>query len=307
MTERSIQYIGPIPRSKLGDYSLVLKSQDIDHGLSARADGYYVSVHERDVMRTVEALRSYEEENEDFRPRGRARERLPYGTSIAAPMIAVALAVFFAITGPVAMRSNWFVAGTADAHAILHGEPWRAVTALTLHADSGHLLGNMLAGSIFLAFLFRRVGVGRGVFLTLAAGTIANIFNAFLHTAIHQPHRSIGASTAVFAAVGLLAATQLATDHEHGARRWTDRAGPVVGALALLGLLGSSAHSDLWAHLLGLAVGGVLGLAVLLPRRVSIATRAPLAARWQWALGILTCLVVVFAWVAAATKVPFLG
>jgi membrane associated rhomboid family serine protease len=285
---------------KLGAWSLVLRSQEIHHGGTSRPEGYYVTVQGRDADRSLEALRAYEDENKDFRPRRRPRERLPFGQSAAAPLIALAMIAFFALTGPVAMRSAWFTAGTADAHRILHGEPWRAITALTLHADSAHVLGNALAGTVFLSFLFRRLGAGRGAFLVVLAGALANLANAALHLAMHQPHRSIGASTAVFATVGVLAATQLTLDHSSGVRRWTDRVGPVVGGVALLGMLGSSAHSDLWAHLLGFVVGALLGVVVLAPKRA----HAPLGRGKQLFLGTLSLALIVGAWVVAALRSP---
>lgn len=298
-----IRHIGPVPKSKLGEWSLVLRSQEIGHGLSAQPDGFYVTVQDRDAERSVKALRAYEEENEDFRDlisRPRVRERLPFESTLAAPMIAAAIALFALVTGPAALRSAWFAAGTADNVRIAHGEIYRVVTALTLHADAGHVLGNVIAGTVFLGLLFRRLGVGRGIFLTVVAGALANWANAGIHLAMHQAHRSIGASTAVFAVVGLLLATQVTINHHAGVRRWTDRVGPVVGGIALLGLLGSSANSDLWAHLLGLGVGAVLGLIVLLPKRA----REPVGPRGQLLFGALTFLLVVASWVVAAVRSP---
>jgi membrane associated rhomboid family serine protease len=300
----AIHHIGPIPNpSKLGEYSLVLRSQAIGHGISSRPDGYYVSVQDRDLVRSVEALRSYEEENRDFRPRARRRERLPFAPSLVAPALVAMLAIFFGVTGPVAGRSGWFALGTADAGRILHGEPWRAVTALTLHADAGHVLGNVIAGAIFLGFLFRRVGPGRGTFLTVVAGSLANVANAALHAWMGQPHRSIGASTAVFAAVGLLAASQVAVDREAESVRWTERVAPVVGGVAILGLLGSSAQSDLWAHFLGLVVGAFVGLAVLLPKR----GRRPVGTVGQLAYGALAAALILLAWGVAIYARPLVG
>jgi rhomboid protease GluP len=296
----AVHHIGPIPKAKLGEWSLVLRSQEIHHGLSAGPDGYFVTVVERDVARSVDALRAYEDENKDFRPTPRVAERLPFERSVVAPLFAAAISFFFLITGPVALRSAWFGAGTADASRILHGEPWRAITALTLHADTAHVLGNAIAGVLFLNFLFRRLGAGRGLFLTVVAGALANIANAALHVWMRQPHRSIGASTAVFAAVGLLAATQLMINHRAGVRRWTDRVGPVVGGVAILGVLGSSAQSDLWAHLLGFVVGAVLGVVVLLPQRA----RTPLGPRGQWLLGALSIGLLVASWAVAAVRFP---
>lgn len=47
-------------------------------------------------------------------------------------------------------------------------EWYRCVTALTLHADSQHLFGNVLFGAPFLILLCRRVGLGLGLFSYLA-------------------------------------------------------------------------------------------------------------------------------------------
>ena len=89
----------------------------------------------------------------------------------------------------------------------------------------------------------------------LLAGALGNGMNALWY---RTGHLSIGASTAVFGAVGILAATQLTLDKTAGPRPWLERAAPVVGGLALLGMLGASPHSDLLAHLFGL-FAGILG------------------------------------------------
>jgi membrane associated rhomboid family serine protease len=167
------------------------------------------------------------------------------------------LVAFFAVTGPAAAGSGWFSHGTASSDRILHGELWRAVTALTLHADTLHVVGNALSGSIFLAAVNRRLGDGRGPLLVLIAGTAGNLLNALWY---QTGHLSIGASTAVFSAVGILAASQLSLDRGQAQRGWLERAAPVVGGLALLGTLGASPHSDLLAHLFGLLAGLLIGL-----------------------------------------------
>jgi membrane associated rhomboid family serine protease len=163
------------------------------------------------------------------------------------------------VTGPAARSSEWFARGTASTDRILHGEIWRTVTALTLHADTLHVLGNALTGSIFLSAVNRRLGDGRGPLVVLLSGALGNYVNAVWH---RTGHLSIGASTAVFAAVGVLAATQLAVDRSDGTGKkpWLERLAPVVGGLALLGMLGASPHSDLLAHLFGLGAGLVVGV-----------------------------------------------
>jgi membrane associated rhomboid family serine protease len=168
------------------------------------------------------------------------------------------LVLFYGVTGPASDSSAWFVRGTAVSERILQGQVWRTVTALTLHADTLHVLGNALTGSIFLSAVNRRLGDGRGPLLVLLAGALGNGLNALWY---RTGHLSIGASTAVFAAVGILAATQLAIDRSTGPRSWLEKAAPIVGGLALLGMLGASPHSDLLAHLFGLIAGILVGFA----------------------------------------------
>jgi membrane associated rhomboid family serine protease len=137
----------------------------------------------------------------------------------------------------------------------VEGEWWRAVTALTLHADAGHVLGNVLAATLFAGALGRRYGAGVAVAALVAAGTLGNLANAFLHRAGHD---SVGASTAVFGAVGLLAALRIAGAGRSGsrARRWWV---VIAAGLTLLALLGTASHADVLAHLFGFLVGGGLG------------------------------------------------
>src|SRR2546422_77362 len=104
-------------------------------------------------------------------------------------------------------------------------------------------------------------------------------------------HDSVGASTAMFGAIGILAATRVVSRGRHPAARklW------MVGAasLALLALLGTSPGSDLLAHLFGLLLGGALGLAA------APALRRPLRPPVQWALAVAVLAAVVGAWLRA--------
>jgi membrane associated rhomboid family serine protease len=250
--------LGPVNRlAQLREWTLVLSSVGIAHAVRDVGDGWVILVSEEDRARAAEAIRLYEAENRNWPPR-RQRELLPYARSLVAPLLMLSLVLFFTVTGPASRSSEWFARGTASSDRILHGELWRAVTALTLHADTLHVLGNALTGSIFLSAVNRRLGDGRGPLVVLLAGTLGNLMNAVWH---RSGHLSIGASTAVFGAVGVLAATQLALDRREKGRPWLERVAPVVGGLALLGLLGASPHSDLLAHLFGLGAGLAVGIA----------------------------------------------
>ncbi|MBC7963685.1 MAG: rhomboid family intramembrane serine protease, partial [Steroidobacteraceae bacterium] len=145
--------------------------------------------------------------------------------------------------------------GAAHAADILNGQWWRLVTALTLHADLTHLLSNLTIGGVFIILLCRELGSGLAWSLLLASGILGNLLNAWIQS---PAHRSVGASTAVFGAVGLLAAISMVRYRHRLQRRWFV---PVAAGLALLALLGTEGkQTDLGAHLFGFGSGTLLGL-----------------------------------------------
>lgn len=289
--------IGPVyPERKAREWALVLQSSEIWYLLQLTRAGWVLLVRDEDYPLAASSIDRYEAENRDWPPRPQ-RERLRHPASPIPALIFAALAVFFAVTGPVAAASHWFRRGTAVSDLILHGEPWRAVTALTLHADTAHVLGNVISGTIFGSAVQRRLGPGGAALAIVASGTLGNLVNAVFHQGVlGNGHASIGASTAVFGAIGLLAATQLVLDRAHapGATRtvW-QKAAPIVGGLALLGALGASPRADLGAHLFGLLMGGVIGLVASFGLRGRAATK-----RWwvQPALGAVAAGVVLGSW-----------
>jgi membrane associated rhomboid family serine protease len=157
----------------------------------------------------------------------------------------------------------------ADAARMVEGEWWRAVTALTLHSGVVHLLGNVAALFGFGHFVCRTYGGGVGLSLILAGGVCGNLAVAYVFP---SPGVSIGASTACFSALGILAAHRMVAGPGHGAggmagrRRWL----PLGAGLALLAYFGAGPRTDLAAHALGFVAGTVLAVpcSVLLPDRV---------------------------------------
>ena len=222
-------------------------------------------VHDVDYARARDHLDRYEEENRDFPPQPRI-ERSRYAGVPFVALAFAALALFALVTGPIAHPNGaWFDRGASVAERVFHGESFRTVTALTLHADGSHVLGNILSGAVFGRAVERRFGPGGAGLGILAAGTLGNWGNAAFHFFRGQEHGSIGASTAVFGAVGLLATSQLmmgsaGVSTPTGERHWTDYAAPFVGGLALLGALGASPESDVWAHGFGFLAGIVIAI-----------------------------------------------
>ena len=89
---------------------------------------------------------------------------------------------------------------------ILNGELYRSITSLMLHANSLHILGNMVGISIFCTSVCSIKGLGVGWFMILVTGIAGNLINAFLHMG---GHISIGASTSIFGAIGILSSYPL--------------------------------------------------------------------------------------------------
>lgn len=288
--------IGPVDQRKVRDWALVLQSMSIWHSPRFVPGGWVLLVHDEDYARASAAIDRYEVENRDWPP-PRVREKPRHAPSIVVPVLFAALALFFLVTGPVSTNSIWFQRGRAESDLVIGAQPWRALTALTLHADTSHVLGNVISGTVFGAAVQRRLGPGGAALAILASGVLGNVANAIAHHAMgNGDHRSIGASTAVFGAIGILAATQVALDHQHAegrTRTWMDVAAPIAGGLALLGALGASPQSDLGAHLFGLLGGIVVGLAVSLVLRKT----RPLSRPWlQVALGVTTIAICFGVW-----------
>jgi membrane associated rhomboid family serine protease len=233
----------------------------------AQGGSHWLAVEEHHATAALDQLRRYEEENRGFRLRRVLPPAAPFALpgTLGGAFLLVALALLQWRAG---FDLAWLEAGAARAGAIRAGEFQRAITALTLHVDVPHLLANLVFGGLFCHLLFHAHGGGLGPLALLAAGALGNLLNAWVQA---PTHASLGASTAVFAAVGLLAGAEARARHllrEPRARRLA----PVGAALLLLLYLGvgevRTAHTvDVLAHVFGLLAGLLLGpLLASLPR-----------------------------------------
>jgi membrane associated rhomboid family serine protease len=268
------------------EWALVLAAEGLLPSVQRAHRGYVLAVPAEEAERADAILSVYESEN-PVEPKG-SQEPVGSGHLELGLAISAALPTFFLVTGPRNPSVRWFEAGGADAERILSGELWRTITALTLHADLAHVAGNALAAGVFVTAVLRTLGPGLGLASVLLAGAGGNLVNAALHGSSHV---SVGASTAVFGAVGLLAGASAARrrrQRPRARRAWI----PLAAGLALLAMLGTSEHVDLWAHLFGLLVGSLLGVAL------GRATERP-RARVQWLLGISAGAVILYCWALA--------
>ncbi len=250
----------PLSRRQLRLRALILEARRIPLMSRGHGVGWQLLVPAGRYGEALEELRRYEEENRGWPPPPPVPTPL-IDNGLTTLWVLILLGVFHDLTlahldlfGPHPV--DWKGLGNAHAGKILDGEWWRLVTALTLHADWQHLLGNLLIGGVFIAFLCRDLGAGPGWSLILASGILGNLANAWLQS---PGHRSVGASTAIFGVVGLLAAIRLVRHRHHlgWRRRWPL---PLASALALLAMLGAGGeNTDLGAHLFGFLFGLLLG------------------------------------------------
>lgn len=240
--------------------SLVLTSLDIPNEMLRQDGSYVVYVPGELAERSKFELWQYGQENR--RDTGR-RNIIPAPSLNAIPgVVAYVMLVCLVawLAGEAAFGKDWLAAGRMDGQLFRNGEWWRSFTALTLHSDIGHLAGNIVFGTLFGLLAGRVAGSGLAWLGIVLAAALGNTINTLV---LMPSHRSIGASTAVFAALGLVSGFVwrgrfMAQD------RWPYRVGPIVGGIALLAYTGTGdENTDIGAHLAGFVCGFATGMLLL--------------------------------------------
>src|SRR5262249_46396632 len=138
-------------RRRIDEWATVLAAGGIPHRLRSRLDGWALIVAPRDADAARETLDAYDRENRAGATRAhRAPGEAGRGAGGLGIAVGLVLIGFFAVTGPRATHNAWFERGGADAERIVAGEWWRTVTALTLHADAPHVVGNAAASAVLI-------------------------------------------------------------------------------------------------------------------------------------------------------------
>jgi len=138
------------------------------------------------------------------------------------------------------------------------GEWWRPFTAMFLHSDLIHLAGNLIFGSVFVLLAARTLGPLIAWPLIITSGLAANIITAAYH--YPDPFQAIGASTAVFGALGLITGAGILTRRPTH-QRLASLLVPLAGGFALFGWLGLGGPGvDMLGHAAGFASGVILGM-----------------------------------------------
>jgi membrane associated rhomboid family serine protease len=255
-------------------------------------DGFWLLlVSEQDLSRALAEIEAYAREN-TARPRPR-RVRVPVISSGRLGLLAyvATLLGISVLANGWALGWDWYEAGAMRAGLVMQGQWWRTVTALTLHADAGHIVANLVFGIVFGLLAAQALGGGVAWCGILVAGALGNGLNALIQ---NPEHSSIGASTAVFAALAIVVA--------HSMRYWKLLAGgalrrwsPLIGGILLLAYTGTGGErTDVVAHLTGFIAGLAIGWLGSLVPETRLRNK-----RIQWTAGAAAAVLLAAAWVLA--------
>jgi len=283
---------------RAGEYALVVLSMKLPYWMIRHQRRYYLCVPERHAEAVLGQFAKYKEESRHWPPR-MDEEEVEETRSFAREdywalgVFGAVLAIFFVLQQ--AMPAVQEAGVLRSALMREGGEWWRAATALSLHADVAHLAGNIVSGICFGILAHQAFRPGLAWVLIFFSGVIGNSLNA-----LAQPeHASLGASTAVFGALGLLVGAAvfrgLQAQGFGSLRRKLMPLAAGVTVLLFLGVGTPGDRTDVMAHVLGFAAGVPLGLAGCLIRRLRFAETIDLA------LIIQPLLLLLLAWLFALT------
>lgn len=290
MDEES-KYLGirPLSYRKACEQAAIIASQGIACELVNFPGGYRVRV-DGDLEAAKRLLEEVDGEKAKAAEENEAEPQ--YRVPVAALIGGGIVFLFFAWAQILSQNPLWFDNGVSDAEKIRAGEWWRVVTCLFLHADAGHLLSNMVFMAISAAGVIMMCGSGVGWLAILLSGVSGSFFNA-----VFRPeHLSLGSSTAVFGAWGILAGLRFFQKDGFARKAFWVALG---GAVSMLAFFGMDAKTDVGAHVFGFASGILLGafVSLLLAKRGKpglavqgiciAATFAVIVLSWGFALRLL--------------------
>lgn len=247
-----------------------------DHALVALAMGETIRIEhshqpgEFDLLAEPEAAPKISEELREYVSESEARELpkiipsnwakhpagLPYILVWAASLLTV---FYFQIQNP--SLSDRFASSSIG--LVERGEWWRPFTALFFHGDGPHIFGNLATGTVFGILVSKSTGPLKAWLMILLSGTIGNAITSFV--TYPEPFTSLGASTAVFGALGILSGIGLVENFREEVRMpWVRVLAPLLAGTIILGWLGGAAPGagvDVFGHVFGFCAGVVTGTA----------------------------------------------
>ncbi len=258
------------------DYGLVILAMNLPYWHVRQTDHHELYVETASLARVREELATFRHEQSHWNASPLDHGLAEHPPSFYVPYV-IALVMIASFILQNAYAPAYGVSGRMDAVGLItRGEWHRPFTALFLHADIAHLASNLVIGLWYGFLVNRGFGTMIGWMLILGTGVLGNMTVAFLH--YPESHLSIGASTAVFGALGLLVAEGLAHRWHW---RFTQRLGailvPLVAGGIVLGWTGGfgDPQVDSLAHVMGFVSGVTLGLIALWmpPRKKAVISR----------------------------------
>ncbi len=252
-------YLNNLTEKQANLFILVLESQGITCTFMQNGSLFDIKVRDEDKARAIEALEKFYKENLKTNNSYIQFSSLFAEKSIMIFSVLVLAAIYFGYA--YAGNENKIIMEYGcSALYILNGQYYRIITGLMLHAGVEHLAGNVAGLLAFGIPVCTIAGPGVGLCLIVFTGAAGNFINAYMY---RTAHLSIGASTSVMGAVGILVAFQ--TIKKFKLSGMSSRAIIPLGAgAALLGMLSGGKNTDISAHFFGfisgLAAGFIFGL-----------------------------------------------
>ncbi len=274
------------------EHALVVLSMKLSYWLHPHAGRFYLCVESSQAEAVAEQLEKYRAERRRWPPKVFHREHEAPANPWAIGVYVILLCAFYY------GQQHWrglSSEGVMNTLALFNqGQWWRTITALTLHADIGHLAGNLLSGVCFALLLTRQYGYGLCWLLLLLSGALGNFVTASMY--FPEQHLAYGASTALFGGLGILVGGAMQEAFARKTRgAWKHSLLPLAGGVTVLGLTGLGQEKvDVFGHIYGFVCGLVLGLLATGWLRGRV-----LSVRWQRLCAGLTLALLAAAWIAA--------
>jgi membrane associated rhomboid family serine protease len=295
MSAAAIEVFRAARRPDCDERAFVLAAIGISSTIHFDGLQFVLEVEAAEAVRAATQLAQYELERRPPPPPPPPAPSYPYAWVGCIVYVVTLVGVGLMVSNGV-WRLDAFDIGALNAGRVQGGQWWRAWTALTLHLDGAHLVANLAAGVWFCYLAAAQIGSGSAWLLIVTGAACANLLEALLGPSTHL---SVGASTAVFTALGLLAAHSWRLRSSY-TQRWAVRWSPLVAGVVLLGWFGAgggsedsaaAAQIDIVAHALGFIVGCIFGAVAAHESARQILDRVP-----QWISGIAALGSIAIAW-----------
>jgi len=240
------------------EYALVVLAMNLDCLITIEPEGYLIHANESFTSSILEEFRLYQLEQQNA-PKPSPIPVFGSGVEWALAWALVLLICFSRQLENPSMSQRLMNSST---EVIGNLQLYRPLTSLFLHADFEHLMGNVVFGVIFGVLVANTYSPLLGWGLVLLSGSLGNLLTSWIH--YPDAFRSLGASTGVFGALGLLVASGLSVawderSYRKGLRAFT----PLIAGAMIFMMNGiGGPEVDSLSHLTGMSFGILLGFPV---------------------------------------------